>query len=258
MAARLKHLFLGSLPFLVVAVVWQLSSASGVIPTTLIPPPLAVVRTFWRLSTDGTLARLAGISALNILPAFLCASFAAIAFGLTIGTNEVSRLIASPALAAISSVPSLAWLPLVVIAFGFDRRSLWAVVFISSFTKIVYSVIAGVQSIPLSYRLIARNAQLGRGEALIKIMMPAALSHILAGIRLGFGSAWRSLVGAEMVMTTANGLGKFIWASQWNLDFERVFAGIVTIAFVGVTTELVVFRAVENATVIKWGMHVPT
>ena len=86
------------------------------------------------------------------------------------------------------------------------------------------------------------------------MILPGALPQILSGLRIGFGSAWRSLIGAEMLVVTAGGLGKYIWMSQWNFKFDQVFSGIIVIALVGIAAEQLIFKRIEQATLHRWGM----
>ena len=75
------------------------------------------------------------------------------------------------------------------------------------------------------------------------------------GLRLGFGSAWRSLVGAEMLVVTLGGLGKFIWMAQWYFDFDKVMAGIVLIGLISILVEQLVLGRLEKNILQKWGFN---
>ena len=120
--------------------------------------------------------------------------------------------------------------------------------------RIIYNVIDGVRGVNINWLLAARNLELDKFAIVTKVVIPAALPQILSGLRIGFGSAWRSLIGAEMLVITAGGLGKYIWMSQWNFKFDQVFSGIIIIALVGIAAEQLIFKRIEQATLHRWGM----
>jgi taurine transport system permease protein len=254
MAPRIKNFFLGSSLFLGIAVLWYLLSALNVIPSWYLPGPFATLATFWKLIRNGSMEELILGSLINVIPAFFLAVVISLALGIIIGMNETFRKIFSPFISAIYLIPSLAWLPLIILFLGFTRSSIWAVVFISSFVRIIYSVIGGVRGLNQNWLLVAKNMELGRFRTVFKIVLPGALPQILSGIRIGFGSAWRSLIGAEMLVVTAGGLGKYIWMSQWAFKFDQVFSGLIVIALIGILAEQYIFRRIEQRTMLKWGM----
>ena len=150
-------------------------------------------------------------------------------------------------------VPSLVWLPFFILFLGFTRETIWSVVFISSFVRIIYSVIGGVQNTNVDYVLAAKNFGFRKFKIIFSIILPSALPQIITGLRVGFGSAWRSLIGAEMLVITLGGLGKFIWMSQWYFNFDNVIAGIFTISLISILIEGIIFKRLEKNTLVKWG-----
>lgn len=254
MADRIKNFLFSISLFAAVLLLWQALSSSQIIPSWMLSPPGKTFLTFIKLISDGTLPNLLLISIANIIPAFLLAVTTSLILGISIGINATAKKMFEPFLSAVYLIPSLAWLPILIIIFGFTRQTVWAVIFISSFVRIIYSIVGGVKGVNLNWILVARNLELTKLDTVIRVILPGAFPQILSGIRVGFGSAWRSLVGAEMLVVTAGGLGKYIWMSQWSFKFEQVLAGIVVIALVGISAEELIFRKIEKATLSKWGM----
>jgi len=254
MGPRIKDFILSISSFVFLIIIWQILNACQIIPAWVLPSPNETLVTFLELVGNGMLAKLLINSFLNIFPAFILSMAASLLLGVLIGINSVFRRIFLPFLAAMNSVPSLAWLPLIILFFGFTRQSIWTVVFISSFLKIIYSVVGGVRDVNQNWILVAQNLGLKKFETVIKVILPGALPQILNGLRLGFGSAWRSLIGAEMLVVTAGGLGKYIWMSQWTFKFDQVISGVVAIALIGILMEQLVFKRIERTTLVRWGM----
>ena len=254
MAKRVKNFLLGFSLFAAILIVWQILSMAEVIFPWLMPAPSKILPVFFELIKNGSLPKLLLASLLNIFPAFVMAAAAALILGVLIGINFTFRKIFSPFISAIYLVPSLAWLPLIILFLGFSRQAIWAIIFISAFVRIIYNVIDGVRGVNINWLLAAKNLELSKFKIVSKVILPGALPQILSGLRIGFGSAWRSLIGAEMLVVTAGGLGKYIWMSQWNFKFDQVFSGIIVIALVGIAAEQLIFKRIEQATLHRWGM----
>jgi len=254
MVRRIKDFFLGVSLFALIVVAWQLLIVFKIIPSWLLSSPTETFFSFLELIKDGVLIKLLLNSFSNVLPAFIFSLFFSVILGVFIATNTTLRKMFSPLLAAINSVPSLAWLPIIILFLGFTRYTIWTVIFISSSIKMIYTFIDGVRGINPNWLLVGRNLGLNRIEIITKIILPGTLPQILSGIRIGFGSAWRSLIGAEMLVVATGGLGKYIWMSQWAYKFDQVISGVVVIALVGIITEQVVLKKIEKFTLVKWGV----
>ncbi len=250
---RLKKIVLGSIPFIFILIVWTLIYFFSVNSRWIIPSPLDVVFTFWSLTVNGDFLKLIIFSLLNLIPPFILASICALILGTAMGLNKNIRRIFYPFLSAFYSIPSLAWLPFIVLIFGFTRQAIWVIIFISSFTKIVFNVISGIRSVNVDYILAAKNFGFSKQKIIFSILLPCAFPQILTGLRVGYGSAWRSLIGAEMLVVSLGGLGKFIWTSQWFFDFDKVIAGIILISLISILVEVFIFKKWEKKTIDKWG-----
>jgi ABC-type nitrate/sulfonate/bicarbonate transport system permease component len=250
----IKKIGLGSIPFLAIIILWYVFYYFVQSATHLIPSPAEAASSFVQLIADGTLLKLIWVSLLNLIPPFIFAAICAVVIGIVMGRSKTAYQIFYPILSAIYPIPSLAWLPFIILFLGFTREAIWFVIFLSSFVRIIYTVISGVQNINIEYILAAKNLGFNKLKIVWGVILPCALPHIITGLRLGFGSAWRSLIGAEMLVVTLGGLGKFIWVSQWYFDFDKVIAGIVTISLISIFIEEVIFKRLEKNTLVKWGL----
>ena len=250
---QIKEVFLASIPFVFLFILWNVVVHFNGMPNWFLPSPLKVTLTFWELIKDGTILKIIIDTVLNLVPPYLLAIVASIIFGILIGANTIARKIFFPFISTLYPIPSLAWLPFIIIIFGFTRQSVWILLFISSFLKMIYYMIAGVRNVNTIWILVAKNLGLNQWQIIRKVIIPGALPNIITGMRIGFGAIWRSVIGAEMLVTGAGGLGKFIWTAQWTYSFDKVLVGILLIAIIGLTIELVVFKKIEKITLEKWG-----
>ena len=223
-------------------------------PNWFLPTPLKVVTALRVLIKDGILLKIIIDSTLNLVPPYLIAVIASVVIGIIIGSNATARQIFFPFISAFYSIPDVAWLPFIIILFGFTRQSVWILLFIASFFKMIYNMVGGVRNVNPIWILVAKNLGLKKFQIIFKVIIPGALPNIITAMRIGFGSIWRGVIAAEMLVTGAGGLGKFIWTAQWTFSFDKVFVGTLMIAIIGLTIEILVFKRIEAITLAKWGI----
>jgi NitT/TauT family transport system permease protein len=92
----------------------------------------------------------------------------------------------------------------------------------------------------------------------LRILAPAALPAIIAGLKIGWAFAWRTLIAAELVFgasSRSGGLGWFVFERRNNLQIDEVFAGLLAVILIGLLVEGVFFRLLEARTVRRWGLQ---
>ena len=250
----IKKLLLSSIPFAIIAICWIILHCYNVLPNWMIPSLTQTIIAFVKLLLDGTLCSLIISSTINSLPPYILGSSFAFLFGVLIGLNNTAKNIFLPFLSSIYPIPSIVWLPLIILFMGFTRTTVWIVIFISCFRKVIYNVIQGVVTINYKWILVAKNLEFSKIDIILKIILPGCLPHLFTGLRMGFASSWRSLIAAEMLVVSVGGLGKFIWMAQWNFDFDKVFCGVIIISIIGIIVEKFMFGILEKHTLMKWGI----
>lgn len=88
----------------------------------------------------------------------------------------------------------------------------------------------------------------------VTVFLPGALPHLLSGLRIALGAAWRVLVAAEMIVGSGDGLGYAIIQSRWTMDYVSAFVCIAIIALFGLGLERLVLAPLERRTVRRWGL----
>src|SRR5690606_11424530 len=106
-------------------------------------------------------------------------------------------------------VADIAWLPIVIVWFGF---SLTAVTFVIVYTivfPLVLSIVAGIEQVPQELVRAARSLGASRLRIFVEVILPGALPSVASGVRTGLGYGWRALVAAEIIVGTS-GIGFMI------------------------------------------------
>ena len=183
----------------------------------------------------------------------LAALFTMIAVASAIGTRLLSTLTAM-----FNPLPAIALLPLALIWFGLGIPSLVFVIVHSVLWAVALNTLSGFRSVPETLRMSGRNLGLKGARYVGLILIPAAFPSILAGLKIGWAFAWRTLVAAELVFgvsSRSGGLGWYIFEARAELETARVFAGLFAVIIIGLLIEAVIFRTIEARTVTLWGMQ---
>ena len=160
--------------------------------------------------------------------------------------------------AMLNPLPAIALLPLALIWFGLGNGSLIFVLIHSVLWAVALNTHAGFRAVSQTLKMVGQNYGLGGFRFAARILIPAAFPSILAGLKIGWAFAWRTLIAAELVFGVSSGqggLGWYIFESKNQLNIPEVFAGLLTIIMIGLFVENVIFRVIEARTVRRWGMQ---
>ena len=184
---------------------------------------------------------------------FLAAVLTSLAVSTRIGTDLLGTLTAM-----FNPLPAIALLPLALLWFGLGNPSLIFVLIHAVLWPVALNTHSGFRAVSQTLRMAGQNYGLTGLGYVARILVPAAFPAILTGLKIGWAFAWRTLIAAELVFgvsSGAGGLGWYIFENRNQLETANVFAGLFTVILIGLLVEGVVFRAIESATVRKWGMQ---
>ncbi|MEO6666657.1 MAG: nitrate ABC transporter permease [Nitrospiria bacterium] len=167
--------------------------------------------------------------------------------GLILGLSAVTRKMWDPVVQVLRPVSPLAWLPLGLATFQAATPAAVFTIFITAIWPILLNTSAGVQQVPQAYLQVGRILQLSRWKMMTRILIPAALPHILSGLRISLGVAWLVIVAAEM-LTGGVGIGFFIWDEWNNLSLEHIILAIAVIGLVGLGLDRLMLAAARRIT----------
>jgi NitT/TauT family transport system permease protein len=240
-----------------IAVIWEVYGRHLDNPL-LVPTFSDTVTALWGGLKSGVLIDRAYTSVKVLLIGFSVGVFLAAVLTILAITTQVGTDFLETVTAMFSPLPAIALLPLALIWFGLGIGSLVFVMVHSVLWPLALNTHAGFRAVSPTLRMVGRNYGLGGLGLVLKILIPAAFPSILAGLKIGWAFAWRTLIAAELVFGVASGkggLGWYIFESKNQLDIPEVFAGLLTIIVIGLLVENVIFRTIENKTVRRWGMQ---
>jgi NitT/TauT family transport system permease protein len=237
--------------------IWELY-ARWIDNPLVLPTFSATVETFISDLMSGVLVDRIATSLRSLLLGYaagllLAALFTTIAVSTRVGSDLLSTLTAM-----FNPVPAIALLPLALIWFGLGVPSLVFVIVHSVLWAVALNTLTGFRSVPETLRMSGRNYGLRGIKYVALILIPAAFPSILAGLKIGWAFAWRTLIAAELVFgvsSRSGGLGWYIFEARAELETDRVFAGLLAVILIGLAVEAVIFRFIERRTVVRWGMQ---
>lgn len=240
--------------FALLLAIWTLGSILAPVPEYALPTPRAVFEAFEEAMAKGTLFPYVRGSVVHLAVACVIGLAVAIPFGFAIGSNRVMARLFYPLFNFVQSLPGIAWLPLLIVWFGFSDMTIVTVVAYSVVFPATFSTIAGVRTIPQVYKRAVLTLGGSARHLIFHVVVPGALASTVTGMRLGIAFGWRALIAAEMIVA-ANGLGLMIFESQQHLVTERIILGMILIGLLWTVIDQMLLRPLERATVDRWQVH---
>lgn len=212
--------------------VWQLAVSGGVFSAGQLPPPVDVVSALSELISRGELWTHLGASLSRVTAGYLTGALAGLAFGSLVGLSVNVQRLFGPTVAALRTVPSLAWVPLLLLWFGIGEEPKVLLIAIGAFFP-VYTTTASALS-HVDRQLVEVGRAYGRrGPTLLwTVLLPAAAPALVNGLRLGLANAWLFLVAAELI-ASSKGLGFLLIDSQNTGRTDVMLLSIVLLAVFG-------------------------
>jgi len=238
-------------------VVWQLYTTLMDVEPLLFPTFTDTAVAMWKALADGTLFVKVWISVKVLLMGYAAGLAAAALFLIFAVSSRIGSDFLSTLTAMFQPLPAISLLPLAILWFGLGTPSLIFVTIHSVLWAVALSTHVGFMGVSDTLRMVGRNYGLHGVPYIALILVPAAFTSILTGLKIGWAFAWRTLIGAELVFGAASGeggLGWYVYENGENLETPEVFAGLFMVIVVGLVVENVIFRNIEISTVNKWGM----
>ncbi|MGE0748998.1 MAG: ABC transporter permease [Variibacter sp.] len=170
-------------------------------------------------------------------------------------SNRWARDLLTTLTGIFQPLPSIALLPMAILWFGFSRESLIFVVVMSMLWPIASSLTVGFATVSPTLVRLGRNYELSNLGLMTNVLLPSALPMMIAGLKVGWGFGWRTVVAAELVFGatgSGGGIGWYINNSRLFMNVADGFAGILLVVIVGLLTESL-FLLVQRFTTYRWG-----
>jgi len=245
---------------------WQTLASTGIVQPMVLPSPVAVAERWWvallpaqaydaaqgsYLSWlfSGELPHDAAASLWRVLMGFLAGAIPALPLGLIMGASTSAYALFNPLIQILRPIPPIAFIPLAILWFGLGNPPAVFLIALGAFFPILMNTIAGVRSVDAIYLRAAQNLGASRSTIFARVMLPAAMPYILAGMRIGIGTAFIVVIVSEMIAVN-NGLGYRILEAREFMWSDKIIAGMITIGLLGLGIDAGMNRL--NTHLLRW------
>ena len=266
MWARLKSFARGALVPAIVLVVWEACSRAGLFSAVILPAPSAVAIKWWAYLlpaqpydaaagsyltwlVSGELPHDAWSSLFRVIAGFAIGAGLALPLGLVMGANARVYDLFNPLVQILRPIPPIAYIPLAILWFGLGNPPSFFLIAIGAFFPVLMNTIAGVRHVDGIYLRAARNLGVGQWTMFTRVILPAATPYILAGVRIGIGTAFIVVIVSEMIAVN-DGLGFRILEAREFMWSDKIIAGMITIGLLGLAIDTAVSRL--NNHLLRW------
>jgi NitT/TauT family transport system permease protein len=197
-----------------------------------VPSPLKVGEAFWTHLSEKTFYLHVLVSMRRIGYAYGLATVLGILLGLVMGRSKLARDILMPYLEILRPIPAVAWIPLAILMMPTEESSIVYITFLGALFPIVLNTIHGVEQTPEVLVRAARTLGASRLQVFWYVVIPAALPSIAAGLAIGMGVAWFSLLAGEII-SGQYGIGYFTWNAYSLINYPDIVVGMLAIGGLG-------------------------
>ena len=242
-----KRLLFGALGIFVFLCIWYIATKTTALGR-IMPDPITVFGGFFKAFVEpiGTKSMTMHIlvSLRRMLIPYAVGGFFGVLIGVLMGWYKVADAICMPYIQMLRPIPPIAWIPLSIIWFGFDEGSKYFLIFLACFFTIALTTYNGVHSVDETLVRASRMLGANDRQLFLTIVLPTTVPYIFSGLQVALGSAWATIVAAEMIRSS-EGVGWLIVRGQDIGNMTQIMIGIVAIALTGllITT---LMRVLEN------------
>lgn len=249
-ASRGVRILGGLLVPLVILIVWQVATTTGLVPAYRLPTPASVFTAGVELAERGQLWTHIAISVQRVVLGFAIGSVTGLAVAAVVGLSRIGDVLLSPTLAALRAVPSLAWVPLLILWMQIGEESKVTLIAIGAFFPVYTTVADALRHVDPHLVEAGRSFSL-RGWSLLRtVQLPAVVPSVMSGLRLALAQSWLFLVAAELIASSM-GLGFLLDDSQNNGRVDRILLAIVLLALLGTITNAIL-GLIERRLLKRW------
>jgi NitT/TauT family transport system permease protein len=227
----LARLFAPLIGILVLLIAWELITRLKVYPEFIIPPPRAVLDTFWEALADGRLWLHTSTTVVQMGLGLFIGLSSGIALGYLIAKSQALEQALAPIVVGLQSTPVVAYAPLLVIWFGTGITSKVVICALIVFFPMLMNTIIGIHSVPPSLRDLMVSLRATRWQTFARLEVPAALPVLLGGLKVSATLAVIGAVVGEFVSANA-GLGYLVKTARDSYNTPLVVVAVLMLAII--------------------------
>lgn len=233
-------------------ILWHIATAINLdfyINFSNVPAPLKVFTAFVAHIQTEIFWTHIGVSMRRILFSYSIAVVLGIGIGLIMGRSRIARAFVMPYIEVIRPIPAVAWIPLAILMWPTEESSIIYITFLGALFPIVLNTLHGVEQTPEVLVRAVQSLGASRVDVFRHVVIPAALPSIAAGLAIGMGVSWFSLLAGEII-SGQYGIGYFTWNAYSLINYQDIVVGMLVIGGLGTASTAAVKLA--TSPLLKW------
>ncbi|MEU0424926.1 ABC transporter permease [Streptomyces canus] len=218
---------------------WFLTSATGVLPESVLASPVDVLEQAVELTRNGELPSAIAASGRRAATGFLIGATIALSLSLLAGLFRLGEDVIDSSMGMFRAIPWVGLIPLFIVWFGIEETPKIALVALGVTYPLYFNIYGGIRSTDSQLVEAARMMGLGRLGLITYVILPSALPGALVGLRYALSTAWLALVFAEQINADA-GLGYLMSNAQQYFRTDVIVLCLVVYALLGLACDLAV------------------
>lgn len=240
-------------PFVPLIALWWAVAAAEVFPRAFFPSPVDVAQSFWTLLYKGILTAYLEDSLARLVAGALVGMAIGIPLGILVGLSKRMHTALWPVLLFFQAIGDIAWLPILLIWFGFGLTTMTFVIVYTVLFPVVLNTVLGVRSVPIELIRAAQSLGAPRWRILVEVIIPGAMPNIITGLRNGLGYGWRALIAAEIIVGTS-GIGFLMFDARRAGSVVEIVVGMIILGILWYIVDNWILAPIERATGERWGL----
>ncbi|MCA0971832.1 ABC transporter permease [Halobacillus litoralis] len=233
--------------------IWQIVYYSNVFPDIAFPSLIQVFGSLINGFSDGDLIKALVASFKHLIIGLSLALVIGTVIGVILGKSTQADETAGMYLIALQSIPSIVWVPLSILIFGFTEFAVVFVVALGGTFVMALNVRSAIHNVPPQLVRAARTMGTSGFSLFYRVEVPSSVPYFITGIRLAWAFSWRALMAGEF-LSNGPGLGYSLRFAQDYARMDQVIGIIMIIGVIGAVVDQLVFSKLEKNVMKRWGL----
>lgn len=249
---KVKMVIIGALSVITGVLLWHYATKYNFnyfINFENVPSPGTVGSAFFIHGTDSEFHTHIQVSIKRILIAYSLAVILGVVIGVTVGRSRSARAAVLPYIEVLRPIPAVAWIPLAILMWPTEESSIIYITFLGALFPIILNTVHGVEQTPKVLVRAALSLGAKRLDIFWHVVLPAALPSIAAGLAIGMGVSWFSLLAGEII-SGQYGIGYFTWNAYSLINYPDIIVGMLVIGGLGSLSTYLVRLAMAPS--LRW------
>jgi NitT/TauT family transport system permease protein len=251
-ATQLQSVLIGALSLVIGIVIWHLATKYNFnyfINFENVPSPVKVGGAFIVHLGDPEFYIHIAVSIRRILIAYSIAVVLGVITGVIVGRSKMARAAVLPYIEIVRPIPAVAWIPLAILMWPTEESSIVYITFLGALFPIILNTLHGVDQTPDVLIRAARSLGASKFAVFYHVVLPAALPSIAAGLAIGMGISWFSLLAGEII-SGQYGIGYFTWNAYSLINYPDIVVGMLIIGGLGTLSTYLIKLMMKPA--LRW------